>query len=89
MSARVRLVGAGWRERFPRAELNGDVAIVVRSSGGWRERRSSAPGGRGLDIIRQFMDDTEVDDGVDTTEIRMRRRLDGASPTPGLGVDAN
>ena len=27
-----------------RAELNGDVAIVVRSSGRWRERRPSAPG---------------------------------------------
>ena len=30
-----------------KAELNGDVAIVVRSSGRWRERRSSAPGGQG------------------------------------------
>ncbi len=58
-----------------RAELNGDVSIVVRSSGGWRERRPSAPGGRGLDIMRQFMDDTEVEGGLDATEIRMRRRL--------------
>ena len=58
-----------------RAELNGDLAIVVRSAGRWRERRPSTPGGRGLDIMRQFMDDTEVDGGVDSTEIRMRRRL--------------
>ena len=71
-----------------RAELNGDVAIVVRSSGRWRERRSSAPGGRGLDIMRQFMDDTEVDSGVDTTEIRMRRRLENSISAPGPGVDA-
>jgi serine phosphatase RsbU (regulator of sigma subunit)/anti-sigma regulatory factor (Ser/Thr protein kinase) len=71
-----------------KAELDGDVAIVVRSSGRWRERRSSAPGGRGLDIIRQFMDETEVDAGEDTTEIRMRRRLDQSLAVPGAGVDA-
>ncbi len=71
-----------------RAELNGDVAIVVRSTGRWRERRPSAPGGRGLDIMRQFMDDTEVTGGDDTTEIRMRRRLVNSSPVPGSGADA-
>ncbi len=71
-----------------RAELDGDVAIVVRSSGRWRERRSSAPGGRGLDIMRQFMDDTEVDSGADTTEIRMRRRLENGVTAAGSGVDA-
>ncbi len=70
------------------AELNGDVAIVVRSSGRWRERRSSAPGGRGLDIMRQFMDDTAGDRGVDATEIRMRRRLEHSISAPGAGVDA-
>ena len=72
-----------------RAELNGDVAIVVRSSGRWRERRSSAPGGRGLDIMRQFMDETEVDGGDDTTEIRMRRRLESSSPGAGRAFDAS
>jgi anti-sigma regulatory factor (Ser/Thr protein kinase) len=76
-----------------KAELNGDVAIMVRSAGRWRERRSSAPGGRGLDIMRQFMDDTEVDGGLDSTEIRMRRRLEHGTPVtqdsrPGSGFDA-
>ena len=71
-----------------RAELNGDLAIVVRSAGRWRERRPSAPGGRGLDIMRQFMDDTEVDGGPDTTEIRMRRRLVNSHPVAGAGDDA-
>ncbi len=75
-----------------KAELNGDVAIRVRSSGRWRERRSSAPGGRGLDIMRQFMDDTEVDGGPDATEVRMRRRLENGIPAgvaePGPGLDA-
>ncbi len=71
-----------------RAELNGDVAILVRSSGRWRERRPSAPGGRGLDIMRQFMDETEVDGGAETTEIRMRRRLANSSPWPERGPGA-
>jgi anti-sigma regulatory factor (Ser/Thr protein kinase) len=72
-----------------RAELNGDLAIVVRSSGGWRERRPSTPGGRGLDIMRQFMDATEVDGGPESTEIRMRRRLVPSRPAvPGADTDA-
>jgi hypothetical protein len=34
--------------------------------------------------MRQFMDDTEVDGGVDSTEIRMRRRLvpSPSAPSP-------
>jgi serine phosphatase RsbU (regulator of sigma subunit)/anti-sigma regulatory factor (Ser/Thr protein kinase) len=71
-----------------RAELNGDLAIVVRSAGRWRERRPSAPGGRGLDIMRQFMDETQVDGGDESTEIRMRRRLMTDQPVAGAGVDA-
>ncbi len=70
------------------AELNGDIAIRVRSSGRWRERRPSAPGGRGLDIIRQFMDETEVDGGPDSTEVRMRRRLENIDRLPARRVDA-
>lgn len=38
--------------------------------------------------MRQFMDDTEVDSGVDTTEIRMRRRLETSVSAPGPGADA-
>jgi hypothetical protein len=34
------------------------------------------------------MDDTEVDGGLDTTEIRMRRRLENSISSPGQGVDA-
>jgi anti-sigma regulatory factor (Ser/Thr protein kinase) len=71
-----------------KAELNGDVSIVVRNSGRWRGRLPTAPGGRGLDIMRQFMDDTKVDTGGNTTEIRMRRRLVNGDPRPGRRVDA-
>jgi GAF domain-containing protein/anti-sigma regulatory factor (Ser/Thr protein kinase) len=72
-----------------KAELNGNVDIVVTSSGRWHERRPSAPGGRGLDIMRQFMDDTEVDGGADVTQIRMRRRLENGSPGRKPAVDAS
>ncbi len=71
-----------------RAVLDRDVTIAVRSSGRWRERRPTAPGGRGLDIMRQFMDETEVDCGDSATEVRMRRRLVHADSEPSLFVDA-
>jgi PAS domain S-box-containing protein len=55
--------------------LDGDeVEIVVRDSGGWRERRRSE-GGRGLVLMRALMDSVDVDSTPDGTTVRMRRRL--------------
>jgi anti-sigma regulatory factor (Ser/Thr protein kinase) len=57
--------------------LDGDeVEIVVRDSGGWRERRREE-GGRGLVLMRALMDSVEVDPDRDGTTVRMRRRLAG------------
>jgi PAS domain S-box-containing protein len=55
---------------------DGEVEIVVRDSGGWRERQSS-DGGRGLVLMRALMDHVDVDAGPDGTTVRMRRRLAG------------
>jgi PAS domain S-box-containing protein len=56
-------------------QLVGDeVEIVVRDSGGWRERQRSE-GGRGLVLMRALMDSVDVDRGPDGTTVRMRRRL--------------
>jgi PAS domain S-box-containing protein len=61
--------------------LDGDeVEIVVRDSGGWRERQSSE-GGRGLVLMRALMDSVDVDATADGTTVRMRRRV-------GVGVPA-
>ena len=67
-------------------ERAGDVTIVVRSPGRWRARRPTSPGGRGLDIMNQFMDHTEVVERDAETEIVMHRTL--ASAAPAAMVDA-
>ena len=54
----------------------GDLTLVVRDFGRWRERNESrANGGRGLDIVRALMDDVVVDRGTDGTVVRIRHRL--------------
>jgi anti-sigma regulatory factor (Ser/Thr protein kinase) len=57
---------------------NGEVRIVVRDTGGWREPRKSDRG-RGLDLMRALMDEVELEAGDDGTTVRMRRKI-GASP---------
>ena len=55
--------------------IDGDeVEIVVRDSGGWRERRGTE-GGRGLVLMRALMDSVDLDPGSDGTTVTMRRRL--------------
>ncbi|MGH2757989.1 MAG: SpoIIE family protein phosphatase [Actinomycetota bacterium] len=56
------------------AELNGDVLISVRDHGQWRRPRADG-GGRGIGIMREFMDDVDLIKGPDGTEVRMRRTL--------------
>lgn len=59
---------------------DGEVEIVVRDSGAWRDRRR-VEGGRGLVLMRALMDSVDVDPGADGTTVRMRRRIGGASPS--------
>ncbi len=51
-----------------------EVRVRVRDVGRWRlpARRD---GGRGLQLMRGFMDSVEVETGAEGTEVRMRRRL--------------
>jgi serine phosphatase RsbU (regulator of sigma subunit)/anti-sigma regulatory factor (Ser/Thr protein kinase) len=56
------------------AELGDEVRIEVSDDGGWREARPSG-GGRGLDIMEQFMDDVTVERTTRHTRVVMRRRL--------------
>ncbi|MDP9341017.1 MAG: SpoIIE family protein phosphatase [Actinomycetota bacterium] len=56
----------------------GTVEVVVRDHGRWRP--SGGPGGgRGLALMRGFVDAVEVDTGAEGTVVRLRKRLAGAS----------
>ncbi len=60
------------------ASRDGDVHIVVRDRGRWREPRSSL-GGRGLMIMKEFMDEVDLATSQKGTEVTMRRTLSGAN----------
>jgi serine phosphatase RsbU (regulator of sigma subunit)/anti-sigma regulatory factor (Ser/Thr protein kinase) len=53
---------------------DGQVEVVVRDFGSWREGRRPDRG-RGLVLIREFMDSVDVVRGSDGTTVRMRRAL--------------
>ncbi|MFL5908640.1 MAG: SpoIIE family protein phosphatase [Solirubrobacterales bacterium] len=58
-----------------RAELEGDVATVnVRDRGGWRDAKG-ANRGRGIPVMREFMDDVVIDREAPGTVVRLRRRI--------------
>ena len=57
----------------------GEVVVVVRDSGQWRDRRGEHRG-RGLSIIEGLMDDVEVSREGHGTTVRMRRRLSARVP---------
>lgn len=52
----------------------GEVAITVRDSGSWREKRSEGRG-RGLVMMRQLMDAVDVTPSATGTTVQMRRKL--------------
>jgi anti-sigma regulatory factor (Ser/Thr protein kinase) len=56
--------------------VGGEVHVSVADNGRWRPARGRNRG-RGLDLMRELMDDVEVDSGEDGTIVRMRRRLGG------------
>jgi serine phosphatase RsbU (regulator of sigma subunit)/anti-sigma regulatory factor (Ser/Thr protein kinase) len=60
-----------------RAALVDAVATVtVRDRGGWREPRGENRG-RGIPIMREFMDDVAIDAGDEGTTVQLRRRIGG------------
>jgi anti-sigma regulatory factor (Ser/Thr protein kinase)/putative methionine-R-sulfoxide reductase with GAF domain len=56
------------------ALVDGEATVTVRDSGGWRE-----PGGenrgRGIPVMKEFMDDVVIDAGDDGTTVELRRRI--------------
>jgi serine phosphatase RsbU (regulator of sigma subunit)/anti-sigma regulatory factor (Ser/Thr protein kinase) len=58
-----------------RARLSGDLAtLAVRDRGRWREPRRSSRG-RGIPVMKEFMDDVSIETGDEGTTVELRRRL--------------
>jgi len=57
--------------------VDGVATVTIRDSGGWREPRGEHRG-RGIPVMREFMDDVAIDTGEDGTTVQLRRRI-GAS----------
>jgi PAS domain S-box-containing protein len=53
----------------------GEVDVVVRDRGHWREGRPPSDQGRGLELIDALMDDVQFKTAPDGTTLRLRRRL--------------
>jgi serine phosphatase RsbU (regulator of sigma subunit) len=67
--------GLGEETMSVEAELTGEVATVrVRDRGRWRESRDDSRG-RGIPVMREFMDDVSIDTREDGTTVELRRRL--------------
>jgi len=52
----------------------GEVTLVVRDSGEWREQ-ANGHRGRGIEMMKAVMDDVTVKGGPDGTEVELRRKL--------------
>jgi PAS domain S-box-containing protein len=57
---------------------NGDVTVVIRDHGGWREHRLREEGGLGLPLMRSLMSSVDVKRRADGTTVVLRRRLSSA-----------
>jgi PAS domain S-box-containing protein len=53
----------------------GEVDVVVRDRGHWREERPPSDQGRGLALIEALMDDVQLESTPEGTTVRLRRRL--------------
>jgi serine phosphatase RsbU (regulator of sigma subunit)/anti-sigma regulatory factor (Ser/Thr protein kinase) len=60
-----------------RAELaDGEATVRVGDKGEWRDPRGENRG-RGIHVMREFMDDVSIDTGETGTTVELRRRLGG------------
>lgn len=60
-----------------RADLSGgDAVVTIRDHGGWRESRSENRG-RGIPVMKEFMDDVAIETGDQGTTVELRRRIGG------------
>ncbi|MDP8967580.1 MAG: ATP-binding protein, partial [Actinomycetota bacterium] len=53
----------------------GEVDVVVRDRGSWREGRPPGDQGRGLELIDALMDGVQLETTPEGTTLRLRRRL--------------
>jgi serine phosphatase RsbU (regulator of sigma subunit)/anti-sigma regulatory factor (Ser/Thr protein kinase) len=59
-----------------RASLEDGVAsVTIRDHGSWKESRGGNRGGRGIPIMREFMDEVSVESTDEGTTVRLSRRL--------------
>jgi serine phosphatase RsbU (regulator of sigma subunit)/anti-sigma regulatory factor (Ser/Thr protein kinase) len=54
---------------------DGEATVTVRDSGGWREPRGGNRG-RGIPVMKEFMDEVAIDTGEDGTTVSLRRRIE-------------
>jgi serine phosphatase RsbU (regulator of sigma subunit)/anti-sigma regulatory factor (Ser/Thr protein kinase) len=59
------------------ALVDGVAAVTIRDHGEWRERRG-ANRGRGIPIMREFIDEVSIEHAEMGTTVELRRRLGGA-----------
>ncbi len=58
------------------ALVDGIATVSITDTGGWREPTGKRRG-RGIPVMREFMDDVEIDSGEDGTKVKLSRRLGG------------
>lgn len=58
---------------------HGELTLMVRDHGGWREHRLREEGGLGLPLMRSLMGSVEVRRRPEGTTVVLRRRLDAAA----------
>ena len=58
------------------ALVDGEAIVTVRDHGDWREPRAGNRG-RGIPLMREFMDQVSIDTGGDATTVELRRRIGG------------
>jgi len=58
------------------ALVDAEATVTVRDRGGWREPRGGNRG-RGIPVMKEFMDDVAIDAGDDGTTVELRRRIGG------------